>query len=190
MALKSSDHLLWHPFAKIPAAEIAGAKFYETSAICRYIDLLFEEASLVPQEPLAAARMEQWISSINCYYHRPCISNLVGHYVFPRGSQGKPDKSIIQGAMPEVQAALRQLSYVYAQNDYLAGQHLSLADLFIAPIIRQMQQTPEGQECLACFPVIEEKLCKVFGRPSFQHAHQLFRSYLPKGHCLVDDAAC
>jgi len=187
VALKRPEHLLWHPFAKIPAAQIADVRLYETSAICRYIDLFFDGPPLVPREPLAAARMEQWISSVNCYFHKPCISNLVGHYVFPRGPGGSPDKAIIQADMPDIDNALRQLNIAYARQDFLAGNHISLADLFIAPIVRQMQQTPEGLECLGQYPAIADKLEGIFTRPGYCRAHQLFTNFLPAGHCLLSD---
>ncbi len=180
------DHLQWHPFGKIPALRHQGQSFFETSAICRYIDLAFSESSLVPTAPAEAALMEQWISSVNSYYHTPCISHLVSQYVFPRGKQGVPDKQVINAALPAVQSAIQLLSSAYTRSPYLVGERLSLADLFIVPIILQMRRTPEGQVCLRQFPAIEERLRLIECRPSVVKMLELNARYLPAAHCLLD----
>ncbi len=184
-ALQSPAHQRWHPFCRIPAVAVAGVQLYETSAICRYIDQVFAGTSLVPEQPLAAARMEQWISAINCYFHTPCISQLVSQYVFPRGPGGQPDKQVIAAAMPKIERAMAQLAETYHGSNYLAGDQLSLADLFIAPILMQMDQTPEGRACLGRFPAIKEKLKLILLRPSFQRALSLYNDSLPAGNCLL-----
>jgi glutathione S-transferase len=177
--------LQWHPFGRIPAIAWGEVKLYETSAICRYIDLVCAGTALVPDTPLEAARMEQWISSINSYYHKPCISHLVSQYVFPKGPGGQPDRQVIEAAMPEIDTAMRQLAEHYQSNTYLAGERMSLADLFVAPILMQMRQTPEGLDVMARYAIIEEKVSRIFARPSFQKAHELYRRHLPAANCLL-----
>ncbi|MEH6627298.1 MAG: glutathione S-transferase family protein [Motiliproteus sp.] len=183
--LRSVEHRHWHPFAKIPAIEHGGMILYETSAICRYIDLVFAGKSLVPEEPLIAARMEQWISTINSYFHRPCISQLVSQYVFPRGPKGLPDQESIDAAMPEINIAMDQLAAGYEDGFYLAGDNISLADLFVAPIIMQVQQTPEGKDCLSRFSIIDTNIQQLAQRPAFSQVQALQHSYLPANNCLL-----
>ncbi len=185
VALKSPEHLQWHPFARIPAMAIGKIKLYEASAICRYVDQVFDGPSLVPDNPLEAARMEQWISAMNCYFHTPCISHLVGQYVFPRGPGGQPDKQVIESALPKIMTALEQLALGYEQYNYLASEQISLADLFIAPILMQMGQTPEGNDCLSGFSIIQEKISRIYRRPSFEKMRRLYTDNLPKNHRLT-----
>ncbi len=182
--LRSQTHLQLHPFGRIPACQIEHVKLYETSAICRYIDQTGSGPSLIPDTPLEAALMEQWISAINSYYHKPCISMLVGQYVFPRGEHGRPDQQTITPALHEIGTAIQQLARAYQHNSYLAGENISLADLLIAPILMQMLQTPEGRSCIERFPVIEEKLTLIVMRPSIQKVAAIFRDYLPDNHRL------
>lgn len=189
-ALRSPTHLQWHPFGCIPAIEKGNVRLYETSAICRYIDRVYDGPSLVPDEPVDMARMEQWISAINCYYHKPCISHLVSQHVFPKGPGGQVDRQVIENAMPAINNAMQQLASTYEHSDYLAGERISLADLFIAPILMQMRQTPEGRECIGRFSFIEEKINQVFERPSFHKVLELHSAYLPSTFRPVSGSAC
>jgi len=184
-ALNSDAHRRWHPFGKIPALEHAGQRLYESSAICRYLDLAFAGPALVPQDALAAARMEQWISSINSYFHGPCISQLVGQYVFPRGPGGEPDRSLIAAAETPVRRALRTLDTACAAGPYLAGAELSLADLFMVPLLLQLQRTPEGRAWLADCGAIARYLEPLAERPSVVGAMGLLEGHLPGGHRLA-----
>lgn len=185
--LRSREHLQWHPFGRIPAMVKGGVKLYETSAICRYIDQIYGGRPLIPENPLNAARMEQWISAISSYFHTPCISHLVSQYVFPKGPGGQPDKQVIEAALPEIKNALQQLAKTYEQNTWLAGECISLADLFIAPILLQMRQTPEGKECIAHFSVIDEKMNQIYERASFRKMLDLHNHYLPENNRLLSD---
>ncbi len=54
-----------HPLGKIPALRHGAFTLCESRAICCYIDRAFAGPNLVPREPLAAARVEQWLSIVN-----------------------------------------------------------------------------------------------------------------------------
>ena len=183
-ALDSDAHRRWHPFGKIPALQHGAIRLYETSAIGRYLDLAFAGPALVPAEPLAAARMEQWISSVNSYFHGPCISQLVGQYVFPRGPGGEPDRAVIDAAETPVRRALRTLDSACAAGPYLAGDHLSLADLFVLPLLLQLQRTPEGRAWLADCDAIARYLQPLAARRSLVTAMAQLERHLPAGHRL------
>ncbi|WP_210395061.1 glutathione S-transferase family protein [Motiliproteus sediminis] len=186
-ALQSLTHRKIHPFGKIPALECDGGVLFETSAICRYLDRLQPDPVLVPQTPFSAARMEQWISIVGSYLHRTCISNLVSHYVFPRGPDGGVNRAAVTASTPEVEVSLVHLSALLEQqpHDWLTGEHLSLAELFLAPLIWQLRQTPEGAALLQPHHSLLSVCERVTARRSFATVAALHCRYLPSGHCLV-----
>ena len=64
----SESHRALHPFAKMPILKHEDFVLYETSAITRYIDQVFDGPALQPSDARACARMSQWISAHNHYY--------------------------------------------------------------------------------------------------------------------------
>src|SRR6202008_1618697 len=71
--LKQQPHLARHPFGRIPAFEHDGWMLYETQAIMRYVDAVAPGPRLQPEDPRAAARMNQVIG-ITEGYVRPQVS--------------------------------------------------------------------------------------------------------------------
>ena len=71
--LKQQPHLSRHPFGRIPAFEHDGWMLYETRAIMRYIDAVVPGPRLQPEDPRAAARMDQ-LMNITDWYLMPQVS--------------------------------------------------------------------------------------------------------------------
>ena len=71
--LKQQPHLSRHPFGRIPAFEHDGWMLYETRAIMRYVDAVVPGPRLQPEEPRAAARMDQ-LMNITDWYLMPQVS--------------------------------------------------------------------------------------------------------------------
>src|ERR1700747_372122 len=71
--LKQQPHLSRHPFGRIPAFEHDGWMLYETQAIMRSVDDVVPGPRLQPEEPRAAARMNQ-------------LMGIAGWYVITQGA--------------------------------------------------------------------------------------------------------
>ena len=74
--LKQQPHLSRHPFGRIPAFEHDGWMLYETRAIMRYVDAVVPGPRLQPEEPRAAARMDQ-LMNITDWYLMPQVSATI-----------------------------------------------------------------------------------------------------------------
>ena len=133
-----------HPFSRVPVMKHGDFTLYETSAIMRYVDEAFDGPPLVPKEPKRRALMEQWISTINCYFDGPMIRRLVLPYAFPSGPGGKADRAVIDKSVPEVRKQIQLIDEAVAEGPFLLGADLTLADLLLAPIMFYVSQTPEG----------------------------------------------
>ena len=65
--LKQQPHLSRHPFGRIPAFEHDSWMLYETQAIMRYVDTVVPGPRLQPEDPRAAARMNQLMGITDWY---------------------------------------------------------------------------------------------------------------------------
>jgi glutathione S-transferase len=145
------EMLAHHPFGRVPAFRCGDIKLYETSAIMHYVNDAFPGPALLPEAPAARAKAEQWISAFNCYGYPTMIRSYVLQYFFPRGADKQPDRATIEGAVPEIRKLFAALDEAYGDNDFLAGDAVSLADILIAPPVRYVAMMPEGKELLASF---------------------------------------
>ena len=165
--LKTEAHLARHPFGRIPVIDDGGFRLYETSAICRYIDEAFDGPSLTPAAPVERALMEQWISAVNCYLYTDMARRFFLQYVFPKGADGGPDRAAIDAALPDLRRDLGLLDAAYGDRDFLAGDAVSIADLFLAPLVFYLAQTPEGPDLLAAHPSVARGKTAMEARTSF-----------------------
>jgi glutathione S-transferase len=157
-----------HPFGKVPAMRHGDFTLYETSAIMRYVDEAFDGPPLAPKEPRRRAQMEQWISSINCYFDGPMIRRLVIGYAFPQTPDGKPDRALIDAAAPEVGRQIKMIDAALAEGPFLFGAAPTLADLLLAPIMFYVSRTPEGEAMMKDAPNIQRAGAAMRSRKSFE----------------------
>lgn len=133
-----------HPFNRMPALYHGDTRIYETLAVVSYSDDLFPGPRLFPTEPLAKARVLQWISAYNDYLVRDMIVDYVRVYAFAGGS----DRACIDSAVPRIARDLALLDETYGERDWLVGDALTAADLFLAPAIAYLKAFPESAEML------------------------------------------
>jgi len=168
----SPEIVAQNPFGKIPVLKLGETSLYECSAILRYIDEAYPGPALMPQEPLARAKAEQWISAFNSYADGPIVRRYVANYIFPRGADGKPDRAAIEAAIPDVRKVLGVLDAAYGSNNYLVDDKISLPDIILAPALNYLGLFPEGKELLAQHPNVKRAHETFAARPSFVSATQ------------------
>jgi len=165
---KSAAYLALHPFGRVPAIEHDGFKLYETQAILRYLDAAFPQPALQPQDPKAAARMNQ-IMGINDWYLFPDVARIIvfQRIVGPAIFGHTPDEAVIAQAAPKVPVCIGELNRLLGDNPFLAGEHVSLADLLLAPQLDYLSRTPEGRAAMQG-TALETWLTRMNVRPSMQ----------------------
>ncbi len=156
------------PFGRVPAFRDGDFTLYETSAIVRYIDDCFQGPALVASNPWARARMEQYVSLINCHGYDAMIRRYVLQYIFPKGANGEPDRTVIEKAVPEIEALLGVLDQTYGPRNLLVGETVTLADLLLAPIIFYLPLFPEGKTLLAAAPNVVRAHAAMAERDSYK----------------------
>lgn len=129
-AFRSDDHYELHPFAKMPVMRHDDVMLYEALAIACYIDDTFEGPRLKPEKLLDRCRMLQWISLINdaVYQH------LVRKWIRPALTDPDLSDKVRLDMRNQARDALARIENQCA-GDYLVGHSVSLADLYLAPIL-------------------------------------------------------
>ena len=133
----------------------------------RYIDEIGSGPSLVPATLAARAVMEQWISAINCYIYDSFIRSYALKYLLPRLRGTETDTAAVRAGIPNLERDVAQLDGGYASSRWLAGDTLSLADLFVAPIVHVIDLCPEGKAALAGARHLSRAADELLHRDSF-----------------------
>lgn len=137
-----------HPFARVPAFEHDGFELYEVTAILRYIDEEFEGPSLQPESAKERARMNQIISIIDSYTYPCTVGQLVIQRIVMPMLGEQPDEDAISAAMPEISKCMGIIAGLRADKKFLLNDHVTLADIHLAPIFDYFQSTPDSEPIL------------------------------------------
>ena len=163
-AAYKADH---HPFGKMPALRHGEVRLYECLAIGVYVDGVFDGPALQPSDPLGKARMMQWISVLNDYIYRTVVGACVAErFVKPmRGLD--PDEAVIAAAVPIMAAQLDVIDATLQDQLWLAGERMTLADLFLAPVLHYLAATPEGDMLLPDRAALRDWMSRVSETPDY-----------------------
>ncbi len=162
--LKEPAHMALHPWGKIPVALLDSGPLYETAAILRWIDAALPGPALMPTDPLAAARVEQWMSAIVCYLDVHAIRQIGGpmFYATRRGESFEPP----QAALEALDHDLTVFETALGLGPFLGGAAPNLADLLLAPIVNALALMPQTRMMLYARPALTGFLAAVHARPS------------------------
>jgi glutathione S-transferase len=167
-AHKAPEYLARNPFGRLPTIEHGDFVLYEAQAIGRYIDRVFDGPNLTPSDPRQAARMDQVLNIVD-WYIMPSISSAIGFNRVVKPKFGMPvDEEAIANALPMARTCIKALEDILGSQPYLAGEAVSLADLFAYGHFEFLGQTPEGGDLLAGSPLLGW-IERMAARPSMQN---------------------
>lgn len=155
-----------HPLGKIPALRHGDVALAESRAICFYIDRTFPGPRLVPDDAVAGARVEQWISLVNTSFDPVAVRQYLGGYFFPGTPDGSPDRARIEGALPKMEQHLAVLDRAVAASGNLAGTAFTLADINLVPTLYYLARMEESGAMLERNPHLRSYLERHLTRPS------------------------
>jgi glutathione S-transferase len=158
-----------HPFGKIPFMRYGDLVLAESIAIIRFTEREFPQApSLWPKDLKQAALCDQWISATS-----DSLSARIGFDIcFPRLAApilGFPvDETAVANAVARLPETLRELESPLSRHPYIAGNAMTVADLYLVPILYYLGLTAEGKAALPAFPGIGAWQARMAERPSVQ----------------------
>jgi glutathione S-transferase len=167
--IKSPEHLARHPFGRVPVLEHNDFRLYETQAILRYLDRVLPTPALTSADPRRAARMDQ-VMNINDWYLFQGVGNVIVFHrvVGPRIMGLTPNEAAISAAMPKARTVFSELARLLGEQDFFAGEAISLADLLVAPGISFFTETPEWAELGEPHANLVAWLARIEARPSMK----------------------
>jgi glutathione S-transferase len=133
----TDEHGTLHPFRRIPILEVDGTMIFESLAITGYLDEAFPGPALQPQTQAARVRMRTWMSLCSDYLFRDVVRAI------PR------DRSPTDDELTTARRALERAEGLVGGDPFLAGDALTLADLYLAPQLANCEEkAPELLEGL------------------------------------------
>ncbi|MGJ3647876.1 glutathione S-transferase family protein [Sphingomonas sp. GlSt437] len=167
-AHRAPDYLAVHPFQKIPTLDHGDFRLYETHAILRYLDRVCPGASLVPDDPRQAARVDQLISLTNDYVAHQVSAVLSYNRRIVPLLGGMPDEAAVASGIEPARRVLAELARLLGDRPFFAGETLSLGDLMVAPHLSFLPEYGEGRNLLAERPNLAAWLERMETRASMQ----------------------
>jgi glutathione S-transferase len=168
-----TEHLVHHPFGRIPVLEQGGFWLYETTAITRYVDEAFPGPSLQPREPMARAKVNQIVSILDSYAYRSMVWGVFVERVLSGSSF---DEASVRESLAASEKCLSALAAIVDCDPFLVTPDLTLADLHAFPILKYLSLAPEGRELVASFPDLDRWLATMLLRPSVQRTQSTYEA--------------
>jgi glutathione S-transferase len=162
---KTAEHLARHPFGKVPVLDHAGLRILETSAITRYLNDVLPGKSLVPSTPQDRARMDTIIGLVDSYGYGALLGGVVAYHLFPDFVGGKNEAARTAG-LATGRTLLEYAMKTRGTSPFIAGNEVSLADLYLAPLAFYVSLTPD-KDRLFDVSGFAEWWAKVQALPSF-----------------------
>jgi glutathione S-transferase len=161
---KTPEHLERHPFGKVPVVDYDGLRLLETSAITRYLNDKLPGPSLIPATPEDRARMDMVVGITDSYGYGALLG-VAGYHLFPDFIGGRDDAKLA-AAIETGQKVLAFAMKTKGASPFIAGD-LSLADLYLAPVVFYASLTPDA-ETLFGADGFAEWWTRVQALPSYQ----------------------
>jgi glutathione S-transferase len=166
---RGDTHRQRHPFGKVPTIEADGISLFETAAIAELIEGENPDTPrFIPEDVVERARMRQWMGAIDAYTYPAIIGTIVWQRVVNPAIGEATDEAACHDAVPTARYHLGVYDRALGETTYLASNELTLADLYLAPIMAYLSMTPEGEQLLAECPNLTRWWDAIQTRSSFQ----------------------
>ncbi|EED19028.1 glutathione S-transferase, putative [Talaromyces stipitatus ATCC 10500] len=128
-----------HPFGKVPVLvdHESGIQIFESRAIAQYIATKYRGSGTdlsPPESDLKRYAVYQQALSIELSYFDPLAAVIVWEKIFKAVTGfGSPDEEIVRITLKRLDSVLQGYERVLSQSEHLAGDEVTLADLFHLP---------------------------------------------------------
>lgn len=166
---KTPEYLKAQPFGQVPYIDDDGFILYESRAICRYIEAKYpnQGISLVPTELKANALFEQAASNESANFD-PFASGIIVEKVFKKFRGLDADLVRVKELEERFNAKLDVYEKILGQQKYLAGDEITLADLFHIPYGSMVKNTNPELFAADKRPNVARWFESLQARPSWQ----------------------
>lgn len=169
-AEQKAEHLKRNPNGLIPVLETPEGNLYESNAILRYIGRYNDNAKLYGSTTYEKAIVDQFLD-----WNALTLEGAAYGFSAPFFGRVKYDKTNNDQAYETLKKALRILDDRLKQSKYLAGEHITIADLQVVATLNLLYRYIFDEKARKPFQNLtkyiegllnEENVKKVLGRPS------------------------
>ncbi|KAI3609800.1 glutathione s-transferase [Moniliophthora roreri] len=133
---KTPEYLEKQPFGQIPYIDDDGFILYESRAIGRYLSAKYADKGpkLIPDVgDLKAYALYEQAASVESFNFDPFASKAIYENVLKKLYGGIPDVQLFNSLIEALGAKLEAYEVILGKQKYLAGDEITLADLFHLP---------------------------------------------------------
>ncbi|KAK0469403.1 glutathione S-transferase [Desarmillaria tabescens] len=133
---KTPSYLEKHPFGVVPYIDDDGFILYESRAISRYIALKYESqgTKLIPTDDLKKIALFEQAASVEQSSFDPYVTTVGMEKIIKPRLKGIPaNEAAVEDALTSLSAKLDAYDVILSKQKYLAGDDVTLADLFHIP---------------------------------------------------------
>lgn len=135
-----------NPNAQVPVLCEGDFVLWESNSICRYLATRARRDDLLPAEPQARARVEQWMdwqaTDLNTAWRHVFMARVRGHVDYP-------DDARAEASLAQWNRLMAMLDAQLARHAYVAGDDFTLADIVLGLSTQRWRSTPGGKPVLA-----------------------------------------
>lgn len=159
-------HLARHPFGKVPVLEHDGFMLFETFAIARYLDETLPGPRLQPGDTRRRSRMTQICGVLDSYGYGAMVGKVFWQAAIVPMQGGTPDAAVLAEGLAMAGKVLDVLEGLAEGDGFLCGPEISLADLFLVPVLEYFAMTEPGRAALGSHRAIGGWAGRIGSHPS------------------------
>ncbi|MCO6184980.1 glutathione binding-like protein [Rhizobium sp. L1K21] len=114
------------------------------------------------------ARCNQLISIADNYAYPSLVWGIYVERIAKPLEGEKTDEEKVAAARPVAEICLKAISDIMGKNPWMAGDTLTLSDLYLAPIFHYFLMTEEGRAMTSAYPNLLDWWSRISARPSMQ----------------------
>ena len=165
LSLRSPEFLALNPQGLVPVLRDGEAVLTESNTICRYLAAREHRADLLPEAPLARARVEQWMdwqaTTLNSAWRHAFMARVRRHPDFQ-------DPAAIARSVAEWNACMAILDARLAHTGaHVCGDDFTLADIVLGLSTQRWWMTPMRTDERPALPAIAAYTERLAARPGF-----------------------
>ncbi|KAF6741246.1 glutathione S-transferase [Ephemerocybe angulata] len=173
---KSADFLEKNPFGQVPYIDDEGFGLYESRAIGCYIALKYAgqgtQGLIPPQTDVQATAIFERAASLEHAQFDAHASKIVYERVFHTAMGLPVDEEAVKYAIAQLSAKLDAYETIFSKQTYLAGETVTLADLYHIPWGNLLSRAGEGaSDLITSRPSVSRWFEALVARPSWAAVH-------------------
>jgi glutathione S-transferase len=155
-AHKAADFLKLNPFGQVPVLDDDGTIVTDSVAILVYLAKKLRRSDWLPEEPLAAAKVQKWLSvAAGEIAYGPAAARLITVF----GAGFRPEE-----VLTRAHNVLKLIDAELAQHDFVAANTPTVADVALYSYIAS---APEGNVDLSAYAHVLSWLARIEALPGF-----------------------